>query len=100
MVSVTNQRDGTWFLAGDNVYAYENLEGPGGDGVLAPIAMTTGSAADWLWFADGLLAAAGGETSRSFPSTKDDCGSASAREFGDGLHLAEISLAGGHDSLI
>ena len=44
-------------FAGDNVYSYENLDGLRGDGVLAPIAMTTGSAATWLDFADGMLAA-------------------------------------------
>jgi hypothetical protein len=30
LVSVTTERNGRWLLAGDNVYAYENLEGLGG----------------------------------------------------------------------
>ena len=38
VVSVTTGQNGRWLFAGDNVYAYENLEGLGGDGVLAPIA--------------------------------------------------------------
>ncbi|MFY1671545.1 N-acyl homoserine lactonase family protein [Plantactinospora sp. WMMB334] len=101
LVAVTNDADGTWVFAGDNVYSYENLEGIGGDGVLAPIAMTTGSAAAWLDFADDLLAGVGGETRRilpfheaavwdRFPSTV----------FDDGLHVAEVSLAGGHPSVV
>jgi len=67
VVSVTTERNGRWLLAGDNVYAYENLEGLGGDGILAPIAMTTGSAADWLRFADSMLSAVGGDTRRIVP---------------------------------
>ncbi|GAA3934558.1 N-acyl homoserine lactonase family protein [Actinoplanes auranticolor] len=101
LVAVTNAADGTWVFAGDNVYSYENLEGLRGDGVLAPIAMTTGSATAWLDFADGLLAGVGGDTRRilpfheaavwdRFPSTTYD----------DGLHVAEVSLAGGHPSVV
>jgi len=101
VVSVMNGQNGPWFLAGDNVYAYENLEGLGGDGILAPIAMTTGSATDWLRFADGLLSAAGGDTRRIIPFHEGRLWERfPSREFGDGLHLAEISLAGGHDSLV
>lgn len=101
VVTVTDQRSGTWFLAGDNVYVYENLEGLHGEGILAPIAMTTGSAADWLRFADGLLSAAGGDTRRIIPFHEGRLWERfPSREFSDGLHLAEISLAGGHDSLV
>jgi N-acyl homoserine lactone hydrolase len=92
LVAVTNDTDGTWVFAGDNVYSYENLEGLHGDGVLAPIAMTTGSAGAWLDLADGMLAGVGGETRRilpfheaavwtTFPSVTWD----------DGLHVAEVS---------
>lgn len=101
VVAVTNERNGSWFLAGDNVYAYENLEGLHDDGILAPIAMTTGSAADWLRFADGLLSAAGGDTRRIIPFHEGRLWERfPSREFADGLHVAEISLAAGHDSLI
>ena len=101
VVSVMDIQNGPWFLAGDNVYAYENLEGLGGDGILVPIAMTTGSAADWLRFADGLLLAAGGDTRRVIPFHEGRLWERfPSREFSDGLHLAEISLAGGHDSLV
>jgi hypothetical protein len=88
-------------FAGDNVYSYENIEGIRGDGVLAPIAMTTGSATAWLDFADGLLAGIGGDSGRilpfheaavwdRFPCTTWD----------DGLHVAEVSLAGGQLSVV
>lgn len=101
LVAVTNEADGTWVFAGDNVYSYENLEGLRGDGVLAPIAMTTGSATRWLTFADEMLASVGGDTRRILPfheaAVWDRFPSAT---FDDGLHLAEVSLAGGHVSLV
>jgi len=101
LVAVTNAADGTWVFAGDNVYSYENLEGIGGDGVLAPIAMTTGSATAWLDFADGLLAGAGRDSRRILPfheaAVWDRFPSVT---FGDGLHVAEVSLAGGHPSVL
>lgn len=101
LVRVTNPADGTWIFAGDNVYSYENLDGVRGDGILAPIAMTTGSATTWLDLADGMLASVGGDSRRilpfheaavwdRFPSTT----------FEDGLHVAEVSLAGGHPGVV
>ncbi|MGI5149755.1 N-acyl homoserine lactonase family protein [Plantactinospora sp. CA-294935] len=101
VVAVTNAADGTWVFAGDNVYSYQNLEGLRGDGVLVPIAMTTGSAAGWLDFADELLAGVGGDTRRILPfheaAVWDRFPSA---VFDDGLHVAEVSLAGGHPSAV
>ncbi|MFI5957676.1 N-acyl homoserine lactonase family protein [Cryptosporangium sp. NPDC051539] len=101
LVAVTNASDGTWVFAGDNVYSYENLEGLGGDGVLAPIAMTTGSATTWLDFADGLLESVGGDPRRVLPfheaAVWDRFPSAT---WDDGLHVAEVSLAGGHVSVV
>jgi N-acyl homoserine lactone hydrolase len=101
LVVVDNAADGTWVFAGDNVYSYENLDGLRGDGVLAPIAMTTGSAADWLDLADTMLASVGGETRRVLPfheaAVWDVFPSAA---FADGLHVAEVSRAGGHPSVL
>lgn len=101
VVAVTNEADGTWVFAGDNVYSYENLDGIGGDGVLAPIAMTTGSATAWLDFADGMLASVGGDSRRILPfheaAVWDRFPSVT---FDDGLHVAEVSLAGGHASAV
>lgn len=101
LVAVTNDTDGPWVFAGDNVYSYENLEGLHGDGVLAPIAMTTGSATRWLDLADEMLAGVGGDTRRVLPfheaAVWDRFPSIT---FEDGLHVAEVSLAGGHPSVV
>jgi N-acyl homoserine lactone hydrolase len=101
LVVVENEADGTWVFAGDNVYSYENLDGLRGDGVLAPIAMTTGSATTWLDFADDLLASVGGETRRILPFHEAAVWEAfPSAAFADGLHVAEVSLAGGHASVL
>jgi glyoxylase-like metal-dependent hydrolase (beta-lactamase superfamily II) len=101
VVAVTNDTDGTWVFAGDNVYSYENLEGIRGDGVLVPIAMTTGRATAWLEFADQLVGSVGGDSRRILPfheaAVWDRFPSAT---FDDGLHVAEVSLSGGHPSLV
>jgi glyoxylase-like metal-dependent hydrolase (beta-lactamase superfamily II) len=101
LVAVTNSADGTWVFAGDNVCSYENLEGIRGDGVLAPIAMTTGSATAWLDLADGMLAGVGGDSRRILPfheaAVWDRFPSAT---WDDGLHVAEVSLAGGHPTVV
>jgi glyoxylase-like metal-dependent hydrolase (beta-lactamase superfamily II) len=92
VVSVTTENSGRWLFAGDNVYAYENLEGLAGDGILAPIGMTTGGAADWLRLADDMLSAVGGEVRRIIPFHEGRLWERfDSREFADGLHLAEIN---------
>jgi N-acyl homoserine lactone hydrolase len=101
LVTVTNETDGTWLFPGDNVYAYENLEGLNGNGVLAPIAMTTGSATRWLDLADTMLGTVAGDTTRILPFHEAEVWSRfPSTAFDDGLHLAEVSLAGGHPSLL
>lgn len=100
LIAVTNQADGTWIFAGDNVYSYENLDGIGGDGVLAPIAMSTGSATAWLDLAEGMLASVGGDSRRILPFHEAAVWDRfPSIMFDDGLHVAEVSLAGGHASV-
>jgi hypothetical protein len=63
--------------------------------------MTTGSATGWLAFADDMLSSVGGETRRIIPFHEGRIWERfPSHEFGDGLHLAEVSLAGGHGSLV
>jgi len=101
LVAVTNEADGTWVFAGDNVYSYENIEGLRGDGILVPIAMSTGSATTWLDLADAMLESVGGESRRILPfhdaAVWDRFPTATVD---GGLHVAEVSLAGGHASLL
>lgn len=93
--------DGTWLFPGDNVYAYENLTGLHNDGVLAPIAMTTGSATAWLDLADEMLTTVGGDTRRILPFHEAAVWETfPSAAFDDGLHIAEVTLAGGHPSVL
>jgi N-acyl homoserine lactone hydrolase len=97
LVVVSNEADGTWVFAGDNVYAYENLDGLHGDGMLAPIAMTTGSATAWLDLADDMLTLAGRDSRRILPFHEAALWTTfPSITFPDGLHIAEVTLAGGH----
>ncbi len=98
---VENAADGRWLFAGDNVYVYENIEGLLGDGVFEPIGTSTGSQWNWLDTIDRALDWVGRDSARVIPFHD----AALFRRFpswecDDGLHIAEISLAGGHDSVL
>ncbi|GAA4464914.1 N-acyl homoserine lactonase family protein [Phytohabitans houttuyneae] len=101
LVAVTNDADGPWVFAGDNVYSYENIEGLRGDGVLVPIAMSTGSATTWLDVADAMLDSVGRDSRRVLPfhdaAVWDRFPTATVD---GGMHVAEVSLAAGHASLV
>jgi N-acyl homoserine lactone hydrolase len=98
---IENAADGRWLFAGDNVYSYQNVEGLLGDGVMEPIGTSTGSQSVWLDTVDDALEWVGRDTSRVLPFHEAELFRRFAsREYADGLHVAEISLAGGHDSVL
>ena len=98
---VENAGDGRWLFAGDNVYTYQNVEGLRGDGVLEPIGTSTGSQSVWLDTIDDALAWVGRDTSRVLPFHEAELFRRfPSREYSDGLHVAEVSLAGGHHSVL
>jgi glyoxylase-like metal-dependent hydrolase (beta-lactamase superfamily II) len=100
-VVVDNDADGRWIFAGDLVYVYENVEGLRGDGVMAPIAMTTGSHTTWLHVVAALVDSVDGETNRVLPFHDTAAWARfDSREYDDGLHVAEVTLAGGHASVL
>jgi N-acyl homoserine lactone hydrolase len=98
---VDNAADGRWLFAGDNVYVYENIEGLQGDGVLEPIGTSTGSQWVWLDTIDHALDWVGRDSARVIPFHDAELFRRfPAREYADGLHVAEISLAAGHTSVL
>lgn len=98
---VDNAADGRWLFAGDNVYSYQNIEGLRGDGVLEPIGTSTGSQSVWLDTIDQALAWVGRDTGRVLPFHEAELFRRfPSCEYPDGLHVAEISLAGGHGSVL
>ncbi|WP_344519897.1 N-acyl homoserine lactonase family protein, partial [Paractinoplanes durhamensis] len=93
LIEVTNQKDGTWIFAGDNVYSYENLTGLNNDGTFAPIAMTTGSATTWLTLADKMLEKVANNPHRILPFHESKLWTIfTTKTHKDGLHTADISL--------
>jgi N-acyl homoserine lactone hydrolase len=100
-VVVENAADGSWVFPGDLVYVYENIEGLRQDGVLVPIALSTGSSTAWLTAAAALIEVVEGDTRRVLPFHDALLWERHpTREYADGLHLAEISLAGGQASIV
>jgi N-acyl homoserine lactone hydrolase len=100
-VVVDNPADGRWIFPGDIVYVYENIEGIRHDGVLAPIGLSTGSPTTWLTAAAGIVDMLAGDTRRVLPFHDVRVWDRyRSRAYDDGLHVAEISLAGGHDSVV
>jgi N-acyl homoserine lactone hydrolase len=100
-VLVENAADGRWLFAGDNVYIYENIQGLHGDGVLEPIGTSTGSQSVWLAAIDQALSWVGQDCGRVLPFHDGRLWDRfPSRIYDDGLHVAEISLAGGHDSVL
>ncbi|MGB6455063.1 MAG: N-acyl homoserine lactonase family protein [Streptosporangiaceae bacterium] len=98
---VENAADGRWLFAGDNVYVYENIEGLQGNGVLEPIGTSTGSQWIWLDTIDRALDWVGRDSARVIPFHDAELFRRfPTREYADGLHVAEISLAAGHDSVL
>jgi hypothetical protein len=99
-VVVDNAADGRWIFAGDNMYQYENVEGLAGDEIMVPIAMSTGSPTTWLHTIDSVVSSVDGDARRILPFHEGNVWKQfPSVEFDDGLHLAEVSLAGGHPSL-
>jgi N-acyl homoserine lactone hydrolase len=93
-VVVDNEADGRWILCGDLAYVYENVEGLHGSGVLAPIAMTTGSHTAWLHAVAALVDSVDGDTNRVLPFHDTAVWERfDSREFDDGLHVAEVTRA-------
>lgn len=100
-VTVNNTADGRWIFAGDLVYVYENIEGLGQDGVMAPIGLSTGSPTAWLTTVASLIQSVDGNTSRVLPFHDTLVWQRyRSQEYDDGLHIAEVSLAGGHHTVL
>ena len=98
---VENAADGRWLFAGDNVYIYQNIEGLSGDGVFEPIGTSTGSQSVWLSCIDQALSWIGRDTGRVLPFHDSEVFRRfPSKAYADGLHVAEISLAGGHTSVL
>lgn len=100
-VVVDDGRGERWVFAGDNVYVWENLEGHEGNGEFVPIGLIAGSVTRCLFAMDQMLGAVGGDPTRVIPFHENLLWERyPSRLFADGLHVAEISLRKGDESVV
>ena len=98
-VVIRNESSGVWVVPGDVMYLYANIEGIGGDGRYVPIGLAMGSQENCLMSLDELARVTSGQTSRILPGHEKLLWERHAsRQYGDGLHVAEICLRPGDAS--
>ena len=78
-VTIENDRDGRWLLAGDNCYVYENFTGAHGDGRFTPIGLVFGSVERCVLTMEEMWQYVGGRSRGSSRSTSRRSGSTSRR---------------------
>jgi glyoxylase-like metal-dependent hydrolase (beta-lactamase superfamily II) len=94
-VTVDNDHDGLWLMAGDNMYIYENVTGRG-DGRYIPIGFGMGSIEKGLLTTEEMYQRVGGEVRRLVPFHEERMWeSFPSQRFGDDLHVAELSIRTG-----
>jgi len=92
-VVIRNESSGLWVVPGDVMYLYANIEGVDRDGRYVPIGLAMGSQENCLMALDQLMQVTGGEVNRILPGHEKLLWDRhSSRQFGDGLHVAEICL--------
>ncbi len=100
-VTVENERDGNWLLAGDNCYVYESFTGTDGDGRFVPIGLAFGSMERCMLTMEEMWQYVEGEVTRIVPFHEVRMWDHfPTRQFDDTLHVAELSLAPGEPSRI
>ena len=100
-VTIENERDGRWLLAGDNCYVYENFTGAYGDGRFTPIGLVFGSVERCVLTMEDMWQYVAGEVTRIIPFHEQRIWDHfPTREFDDTLHVAELSLADGEQSRV
>jgi glyoxylase-like metal-dependent hydrolase (beta-lactamase superfamily II) len=94
-VTVDNDHDGLWLMAGDNMYIYENVTGRG-DGRYIPIGFGMGSIEKGLLTTEEMYQRVGGEVRRLVPFHEERMWeSFPSQRFDDDLHVAELSIRTG-----
>jgi glyoxylase-like metal-dependent hydrolase (beta-lactamase superfamily II) len=98
-VTIENDRDGRWLLAGDNVYVYENFLGP--DGRFTPIGLIFGSVERCVLTMEEMWQYVDEDVSRIVPFHEEKLWERfPTRRFDDSLRVAELSLAAGEPSRV
>jgi N-acyl homoserine lactone hydrolase len=100
-VTIENDRDGKWLMAGDNCYVYENFTGAYDDGRFTPIGLIFGSVERCVLTMEEMWQYVGQDVTRIVPFHEEKIwGTFPTRQFDDTLHVAELSLAAGETSRV
>jgi glyoxylase-like metal-dependent hydrolase (beta-lactamase superfamily II) len=97
-VTIENEHDGRWLLAGDNCYVHESFTGAG-DGRFIPIGLVFGSYERCMLTMEEMWQYVGQDVTRIVPFHEQALWDVfPTRRFDDTLHVAELSLAPGEES--
>ena len=109
-VTVRNDRkvqsSDSWVLAGDLVYVFDNIEGPGGavdvnDPIYVPVGLATGSQTNLVLATEEMMKQVGYESRRVIPIHEERLRDRfPSRITADGLRITEICLADGEASKV
>jgi N-acyl homoserine lactone hydrolase len=93
--------DGSWILAGDLVYKFENTQGRNGDGMYRPIGLASGSQVNLLLATDRMMEMTDRDAKRVIPIHEERLTEIFPnRKTAKGLNVIEIVLADGEISKV
>jgi glyoxylase-like metal-dependent hydrolase (beta-lactamase superfamily II) len=100
-VTIENDRDGRWLLAGDNCYVHESFAPAKSGGQFIPIGLVFGSYERVVLTMEDMWQYVDGNYTRIIPFHEEGLWSIfPSRRFDDTLHVAELSLAAGEPSRV
>jgi N-acyl homoserine lactone hydrolase len=100
-VTIENERDGKWLLAGDNCYVHESFSPAKDGGQFIPIGLVFGSYERCVLTMEEMWQYVDEDVTRIIPFHEQELWSVfPTRQFEDTLHVAELSLAAGETSRI
>jgi N-acyl homoserine lactone hydrolase len=99
------QSSDAWVLAGDLVYVFENLDGPGGavdvDTMYVPVGLAVGSQQNLVFATEAMMKQVNYESRRVIPIHEERLKDRfPSRITADGLRISEICLADGEPSKV
>ena len=100
-----SQSADTWALAGDLVYVFDNIEGPGGvvdvDTMYVPVGLAVGSQQNLIMATEDMMKEVGYDARRVIPIHEERLRDRfPSRITEDGLRITEICLADGETSKV
>ncbi|HXH96102.1 MAG TPA: MBL fold metallo-hydrolase, partial [Gaiellaceae bacterium] len=100
-VTIENDRDGKWLLAGDNCYVHESFAPAKGGGQFIPIGLVFGSYERCVLCMEDMWQYVDEDYQRIIPFHEENLWSVfPSRQFDDTLHVAELSLAAGEPTRV